>query len=257
MRLVDPTVLGRFSLVGKRGIVTGGSSGLGLAISRLLARAGAEVHVLSRSGRVKTGGAGPDPAGIVHHAVDVTDTSAATAAVASIGGPGLDFLVNNAGITTKKPATDFTVEEFRTIQTVNVDGVFALCQAAFPFLTMAPDAGRIVTISSMAAHLGFDGVVPYCASKAAVTGLTRGLAVEWAGRNILVNSVAPGWFPSEMNRQVMDPERQRKILARMPLHRYGEPDELANAVLFLLSPAARYITGIDLPVDGGALAFGY
>ena len=256
-RSAEPTALARFSLSGKRGIVTGGSSGLGLAISRLLAQAGAEVIVLSRSGRVKTAGAGPDPTGIIHRAVDLSDLAAASATVTEIGAQGLDFLVNNAGITTKKPATDFTADEFRAIQTVNVDGVFALCQAAFPFLTQAPDAGRIVTISSMAAHLGFNGVVPYCASKAAVLGLTKGLAVEWAGRNVLVNSVAPGWFPSDMNRQVMDAERHQKILARMPLHRYGEPEELANAVLFLLSPAARYITGIDLPVDGGALAYGY
>ena len=257
MRPSTIAALTPFSLEGKRGIVTGGSSGLGLAISRLLARAGAEVIVLSRSGRVKTADAGPDPVGLSHRAVDLADHVAATAAVCEIGALGLDFLVNNAGITSKKPATDFTADEFRAIQTINVDGVFALCQAAFPFLTQAPDAGRIVTISSMAAHLGFDGVVPYCASKAAVLGLTKALAVEWAGRNVLVNSVAPGWFPSEMNRQVMDVERQKKILARMPLHRYGEPEELANAVLFLVSPAARYITGIDFAVDGGALAFGY
>jgi NAD(P)-dependent dehydrogenase (short-subunit alcohol dehydrogenase family) len=109
----------------------------------------------------------------------------------------------------------------------------------------------------MAAHLGFSEVVPYCTSKAAVLGLMRGLAVEWAGDGILVNAVAPGWFPSEMTRGVMDPDRRKKILARMPLHRFGEPDELAAAVLFLLSPAASYITGHELAVDGGALAFGY
>jgi 2-deoxy-D-gluconate 3-dehydrogenase len=246
-----------FSLEGKRGIVTGGSSGLGLAISRLLARAGADVTVFSRSGRVKSEGVGPDPAGIRHVAVDVNEGVAATRAVTDAAANGLDFLINNAGITIKKPVGDFTADEFRAIQQVNVDAVFSLCQAAFPHLTKATDAGRIVTISSMAAHLGFEGVVPYCASKAAVLGLTKGLAVEWAGRNVLVNSVAPGWFPSEMNRQVMDQERQKKILARMPLHRYGEPDELAAAVLFLVSPAARYITGIDLAVDGGALAYGY
>lgn len=257
MRPATIDALSRFSLEGKRGIVTGGSSGLGLAISRLLARAGAEVTVFSRSGRVKTEGAGPDPAGIRHVAVDVNDGAAATQAVTAAAADGLDFLINNAGITTKKPVGEFTADEFRAIQQVNVDAVFRLCQAAFPHLAKAADAGRIVTISSMAAHLGFEGVVPYCASKAAVLGLTKGLAVEWAGRNVLVNSVAPGWFPSEMNRQVMDQERQNKILARMPLHRYGEPNELANAVLFLVSPAARYITGIDLAVDGGALAFGY
>jgi NAD(P)-dependent dehydrogenase (short-subunit alcohol dehydrogenase family) len=250
-------ILSRFSLEGKRGIVTGGSSGLGLAISRLLARAGAEVFVFSRSGRVKGEGVGPDPAGIHHVAINVGDEAAAVAAVAKVGADGLDFLVNNAGVTLKKSVTEFAAEEFRSIQRVNVDAVFSLCQCAFPFLSRAPDAGRIVNISSMAAHLGFGEVVPYCVSKSAVLGLTRGFAVEWAERNVRVNSVAPGWFPSEMNRQVMDAERQKRILGRMPLHRYGEPEELANMVLFLVSPAASYITGADFAVDGGALVYGY
>lgn len=257
MKPSTQAALAAFSLEGRRGIVTGASSGLGLAIARTLARAGAEVHGLSRTGAVKTGGAGPDPEGLIHHAVDVSDPTAAERAVKDIGAGGLDFLVNNAGITVKKPATEFTALEFQNIQQVNVAAVFHLCRIAFPFLKGAPDGGRIVNISSMAAHLGFDGVVPYCASKAAVVGLTRGLAVEWAGQNVRVNSVAPGWFPSEMNRQVMDADRQKKILARMPMHRYGEPDELAHGVLFLVSPGARYITGIDLAIDGGALAFGY
>jgi NAD(P)-dependent dehydrogenase (short-subunit alcohol dehydrogenase family) len=109
----------------------------------------------------------------------------------------------------------------------------------------------------MAAHLGFNGVVPYCVSKSAVLGLMRGLAVEWADDGILVNSIAPGWFPSEMSQKVLDAERRKKILARMPLHRFGKPEELAAVVVFLLSPAASYITGHDLAVDGGALAFGF
>lgn len=88
-------------------------------------------------------------------------------------------------------------------------------------------------------------------------GITRGLSVEWVDDNIPVNSVSPGWFLSEMVQGVLDPERERKILARMPMHRYGEPEELANMVLFLVSPAASYITGQDFAVDGGALAFGY
>jgi len=257
MRPETTATLARFSLEGMRGIVTGGSSGLGLAISRLLAGAGAEVFVFSRSGRVKTEGAGPDPARIHHLAVDVEDGAAVLDAVSGIGASGLDFLVNNAGITVKKAATDFNAGEFRHIQQVNVDAVFSLCQATFPFLSAARGRGRIVNISSMAAHLGFSEVVPYCASKAAVLGLTRGLAIEWSERNVCVNAVAPGWFPSEMNRQVMDPERQKKILSRMPMHRYGAPDELANMVLFLVSPAASYITGVDFAVDGGALAYGF
>ena len=189
---------------------------------------------------------------------DVTDYTSVQTSVDEIGSDGgIDFLVNNAGITEKGTAEEFDMESFERIQKVNVDAIFHLCKACFPYLKEAEGAGRIVSISSMAAHLGFSQVVPYSASKAAVTGLTRGLAVEWAGENILVNSVAPGWFPSEMQTQVVDDERQRRILGRMPLHRYGKPQELAAMVLFLVSPAASYITGQDIAVDGGALAYGY
>ena len=247
-----------FSLEGKRGIVTGGSSGLGLAMSRLLAEAGAQVFAFSRSGEVKVELSDPLPANVVQVRADVTDYAQVKTAVDEIGADGgIDFLVNNAGITEKGTAEEFDMESFERIQKVNVDAIFHLCKACFPYLKEAEGAGRIVSISSMAAHLGFSQVVPYSASKAAVTGLTRGLAVEWAGENILVNSVAPGWFPSEMQTQVVDDERQRRILGRMPLHRYGNPQELAAMVLFLVSPAASYITGQDIAVDGGALAYGY
>jgi 2-dehydro-3-deoxy-D-gluconate 5-dehydrogenase len=242
-----------FSLRGKTGIVTGGTSGLGLEIARLLAAAGARVHSFSRSGR----SSGRAPRGVTHHAVDVTDTARVEELVRRIGKSRLDFLVNNAGITVRAPFVRGRREDWDRIQNVNVTAAAELARHAYPFLRKSRHPCRVVFISSMAAHLGFDEVVPYAVSKSAILGLMRGLAVEWARDGILVNSVAPGWFPSAMTRGVMDPARRQKILARMPLHRFGEPAELAGAVLFLLSPAATYITGHDLAVDGGALAFGF
>jgi len=256
--IIIQTLTNLFSLHGKRGIVTGGSSGLGLETCRLLANAGAQVFSLSRTGEIKVEVRDPLPGNVIQIRADVTDYPQVARIVEEIGADGgIDFIVNNAGITEKESAEKFDMETFERIQKVNVDAVFHLCKACHPYLRKAEGAGRIVSISSMAAHLGFSEVAPYCVSKAAVAGLTRALAVEWADQNILVNSVAPGWFPSEMNLQVADDERQRRILARMPLHRFGKPRELASMVLFLVSPAASYITGQDFAVDGGALAFGY
>jgi 2-dehydro-3-deoxy-D-gluconate 5-dehydrogenase len=244
-----------FSLRGASGIVTGGSGGLGAEIARVLAAAGATVHSISRSGKPRSPGRGAGA--IRYHAADVTDYPAMRQLVREIGTDGIDFVVNNAGITVRAPFASGTREDWQNIQEVNVSAAAELSRIAYPYLRKSRHPGRLIFISSMAAHLGFDEVVPYAVSKSAVLGLMRGLAVEWARDGILVNSVAPGWFPSEMTRGVMDPQRRRKILGRMPLHRFGEPAELAAAVLFLVSPAATYITGHDLAVDGGALAFGY
>lgn len=109
----------------------------------------------------------------------------------------------------------------------------------------------------MSAHLGFSLVIPYCTSKGAVLALTRGLAVEWAQDNICVNSIAPGWFRSKMTEAIVDPEREQKILNRMPLHAYGDTRDLGAMACFLCGPGASYITGQDFAVDGGALAYGY
>jgi len=244
-------------LSGYTGLVTGASSGIGLAIASFLAECGATVYCISRTGKPKDQNI-QTPGGIHHLRGDICDQAVIGEIIRSVGdSQGLDFLINNAGITIKKPAQELTSEEFDQVQQVNVSAPFRLSVLAYPYLRQSPRTGRIINISSMAAHLGFSLVVPYCASKSAVLGLTRGLAVEWANDNITVNSIAPGWYPSEMSRQVMDEKRKAQILGRMPVHRFGDTRDLGAMAAFLLSDSARYITGVDYAVDGGALAYGF
>lgn len=253
-KYVADTLEELFSLEGRVAIVTGASSGLGLAIATTLANAGAKVYDLSRTLRDN-----PEHKNIARIQMDVTDTAAVADIVKKIAtGEGqIDILVNNAGATHKCRAEAFPADKWENVQKVNVDSVFKLSQLLFPYLKDSQYIGRVVNISSMAGHLGFSEVVPYCTSKSAVIGMTHGLAVEWVHDNILVNSVAPGWFPSKMALEVMDEERKAKILNRMPVHRFGDMKDIGSMVLFLVSNAANYITGQDFAVDGGALAFGF
>lgn len=246
-------------LKGRAGIVTGASSGIGYAIAETLAGAGATVYVISRTGTVKEDMA-PSHPHVIHKKGDVTDYAAMKEMIARIAadhGDTLDFLVNNAGATAKKRAEDFDDKDFDRILEVNVKSVFKLSTLCYPYLKASAHKGRIVNISSMSAHLGFSEVVPYCTSKAAVCGMTRGLAVEWAEDNICVNSIAPGWFASKMLTDVMDPVRKEKILSRMPVHQFGDTRDLGALALFLIGDHGSYITGQDYAMDGGALAYGY
>ena len=246
-------------LEGMAGIVTGGSSGIGYAIANSLAAAGAAVYVISRTGAPKTGY--PDSVqGVVHMKGDIGEGDRmreVCAEIAAAHGGHIDFLVNNAGVSHKCRAEDFPMDQFDRIMRVNVRNVFTMSVICHPWLAKSPVKGRIINITSMSAHLGFAEVVPYCASKGAVLAMTRALAVEWADEGITVNSIAPGWFRSDMNRQIVDENREKKILARMPMHAYGDTCDLGELTRFLCGPAASYITGQDFAVDGGALAFGY
>ena len=231
-------------LKGKAGIVTGGSSGIGFQIANVLAEAGATVYVISRTGRPKEG-VGESASGVVHLKGDVGDVEAMKAMVAELAAKHngcLDFLVNNAGVSFKCRAEDFPMEQFDNIMNVNVKYLFEMSVVCYPYLKKSADKGRIINITSMSAHLGF---------------MTRALAVEWAQDNITVNSIAPGWFRSKMNEQVVDAAREQKILNRMPLHAYGDTRDLGKMAEFLVGDGASYITGQDFAVDGGALAFGY
>ncbi|MBQ9646811.1 MAG: SDR family oxidoreductase, partial [Oscillospiraceae bacterium] len=205
-------------------------------------------------------GYGESAPGVVHVKGDIGDTEAMKALLAEIvtqNGGALDFLVNNAGVSFKCRAEDFPPEKFDQIMNVNVKYVFQMSVLCYPYLRKSEGRGRIINITSMSAHLGFSEVVPYCASKGAVLAMTRGLSVEWANDNICVNSIAPGWFRSEMTQQVVDAAREQKILGRMPFHTYGDTRDLGAMARFLIGPGASYITGQDFAVDGGALAFGY
>lgn len=246
-------------LQGKVGIVTGGSSGIGFQIANVLADSGAVIYAISRTGAPKEG-VGESAPGVIHIKGDIGESDAMKTLVREIAQKHnncIDFLINNAGATFKCRAESFPMEQFDHIMNVNVKYVFEMSRICYPYLKQAPDKGRIINITSMSAHLGFSEVVPYCTSKGAVLSMTRGLAVEWASDNICVNSIAPGWFQSQMLKQVADPAREQKILSRMPLHAYGDTKDLGAMARFLCGPGAGYITGQDFAVDGGALAFGY
>ena len=248
-------VKNNFSLHGQRGIVTGGSGGIGKAIAIMLAKAGAEVFVLSRSGRFKDNEKVPE--NLYHIKTSIVDAEKCSQIIDEIGKKGLAFLVNNAGITVKSKLVDLNIEDWNAIQEVNVKAAMNLSKFAYPYLKKSSTIGRIVNITSMASYLAFNDVVPYVVSKTGLLGLTRGLSVEWATENILVNSVSPGWIKTRMVEQVLDEEREKKILNKMPLHKYGKPEDIASMVWYLVSPASKYITGQDFSVDGGALVYGY
>ena len=164
----------------------------------------------------------------------------------------IDILVNNAGINQKKLFTDVTDEEFGNIINTNVQSVFAISREVAKHM-IELQKGAIVNISSMASLYGIPKVISYTASKAAIDGMTRSMAVDLSPNGIRVNSVAPGFIYSDMSAKALDsdPERKAKVFGRTPMGRMGEPADIAEAVYFLASDAAKYITGVTLPVDGG------
>lgn len=247
-------ILDRFRLDGKVAVVTGASSGLGVAFSKALAEAGADLVLgARRTARLNETGAIVESMGrrFVAKTTDVSRPEDCTAlidyAIESFG--HVDILVNNAGIGTAVPATHETPEQFRQVIDVNLMGAYWMAQA---FARAAKNGGVIVNISSV---LGLrPGGLPqaaYASSKAGLIGLTRDLAGQWTGRRgIRVNALAPGFFPSEMSAD-LPPETVELVKMLTPAGRLGDPEELAATLIWLVSDAASYVTGATIPVDGG------
>lgn len=262
-------------LKGRVALVTGGARGIGAASARALAAAGAAVlitDVLDEDGQ-KTAASIAETgarAGYFHH--DVRDEAAWLAAVkeAETRFGGLDILLNNAGIFALKPMMETTLEEFRHMQSINVDGVFLGMKSAIPAIAKRaqqwPGGGAIINLSSVAGLTGAAFAVPYNASKGAVRLMTKGAALECAqlGLKIRVNSVHPGVIDTQMGQKVMDDfvaagtgtanEVRNNVISLHPLGRLGEASDIANAVLFLASDDAAFMTGSEVVVDGGMTA---
>lgn len=244
-------------------LVTGGTSGIGLAIAQAFAaegfevlatglspdeveRAAAEFSALapkSSSG----GGYGASPGGLHARQLDVREDASVTELVAPL--PRLDVVVNAAGMILRGPREQQPVD-FAQVLDVNLTGALRVCHAAKPLL--ARTKGCVLNIASMLSFFGSGAAPAYSASKGGLAQLTKSLAIAWAPEGIRVNAVAPGWIETPLTDPLRaDPQKAQAILARTPLGRWGAPAEIAPAALFLCSPAASFITGVILPVDGG------
>jgi len=245
---------GPFRLDGEVALITGGGTGLGLAIAQQMALAGAKVVLAGRRAAVLEDAVaiiGP-PAGSVP--CDVTrlrDAAKVTAKAEALFGP-ITLLVNNAGIHLKKPALETSDEELLTVLKTHVLGSHALTRAVLPGM-LKRKHGCILFVASMASLFGILNVMAYATAKSAYLGMVRSLATEVSPSGVRVNAIAPGWIDTEMSRKATgsDPERKKRILSRTPLGRFGEPDDVGTAAVFLCSPAAKFVTGVILPVDGG------
>jgi 2-deoxy-D-gluconate 3-dehydrogenase len=246
-----------FNLAGRTALVTGANTGLGQGIAVALAQAGADIVAVGRSAAADTGAR---VTALGRRFMDVRADLSTTAPVRDVVDAALklngrlDIVVNNAGIIRRADSLDVEEADWDAVIDTNLKSVFFLSQAAARHMA-AHGGGKIVNIASLLSFQGGIRVPAYAASKSAVAGLTRALANEWAAQGINVNAIAPGYFDTNNTAALRaDPVREPAILARIPAGRWGQPQDLAGAAVFLASRASDYVHGIVLPVDGGWLA---
>jgi 2-deoxy-D-gluconate 3-dehydrogenase len=246
-----------FDLTGRVAIVTGGNGGIGLGMAQGLAQAGAAILVVGRNGQKNDAAVaglaknGAKAAGIV---ADVSDETACAGMVDEVikRFGRVDILVNNAGINIRKRPEEYTLAEWREIIDVNLTSAFICSRAVYPAMKKA-GGGKIINIGSMTSIFGVPFAAPYGASKGGIVQMSRSFAAAWAGDNIQVNAVLPGWIDTPLTvRGRRDiPGLEDKVKARTPAGRWGVPQDLAGIAVFLAAPASDFITGTAIPVDGG------
>jgi NAD(P)-dependent dehydrogenase (short-subunit alcohol dehydrogenase family) len=240
----------RFDFSGCRVLVTGGSSGIGAGIAAAFASAGAEVMITGR--RPHASDYDTDLSDCRYQQLELTDTRGIASLAAEL--PGLDVLVNNAGAVLPGGQSEYLPDVFEEALRINLAGAFRMATACRDLLKTSSLQGgaSIINMASMSSYFGIPIVPGYGAAKAGVVQMTKALAVAWAADGIRVNAVAPGHVSSNMTAPLQaSSELSKPILARTPLRRWGSPEDVAGAVLFLASPAASFITGQNLPVEGG------
>ena len=251
--------LSLFDLKGATALVTGSSRGLGRAIAEGMARAGARivvngtdaVRVEAAVGELRTAGFAAEGA-----AFDVTDEAAVVKAFEGFDKAGIeiDILVNNAGIQMRKPLVEFSSADWRKVIETNLTSAFIIGREAAKRM-LPRKRGKIINIASLASELARPTIAPYTAAKAGIKNLTKSMAVEWAASGIQANAIGPGYMLTDMNQALMsNTDFNNWLMSRVPARRWGNPDELVGAAIFLASSASNYVNGQTIYVDGGMLA---